>query len=125
VCADFHIQLDIITRVNVSDLIRTARRGAGFTQTELARRSGTSQATISAYEHGAKTPAPDTLARVLAAAGMRLVAVPASSAVRVPGAGELERRGRILSQVLDLAERLPAKRRPTLRFPRLPAPTGA
>jgi hypothetical protein len=51
--------------------------------------------------------------------------VPASSAVRVPGAGELEGRARILSQVLDLAERLPAKRGRRLRFPRLPAPTGA
>jgi transcriptional regulator with XRE-family HTH domain len=111
--------------VNVPDLIRTARRGADLTQTELAARSGTSQATISAYEHGAKTPTPDTLARVLAAAGMRLVAVPASSAVGVPGARELERRARVLSQVLDLAERLPARRGRTLRFPRLPAPTGA
>ncbi len=111
--------------MDVPDLIRTARRGAGLTQTELARRSGTSQATVSAYEHGAKTPTPDTLARVLAAAGTRLVPVPASSAVRVPGAGELERRARILTQVLDLAERLPAKHRPRLRFPRLPAPTGA
>jgi transcriptional regulator with XRE-family HTH domain len=111
--------------VDVSDLIRAARRRAGLTQTELAGRGGTSQATISAYEHGAKTPTPDTLARVLGAAGMRLVAVPASSAVRVPGARELERRARILSQVLDLAERLPAKRGRTLGFPRLPAPTGA
>lgn len=111
--------------MDVADIIRTARRRASLTQTELARRSGTSQATVSAYEHGVKTPTPDTLARVLAAAGTRLVAVPASSAVRVPGAGELERRARILSQVLDLAERLPAKREPRLRFPRLPAPTGA
>jgi transcriptional regulator with XRE-family HTH domain len=111
--------------VDVPDLIRTARRGAGLTQAELAGRSGTSQATISAYEHGAKTPTPDTLARVLAAAGTRLVAVPASSPVRVPGARELERRARVLSQVLDLAERLPAKREQRLRFPRLPATAGA
>ena len=111
--------------MDVPDLIRAARRRAGLTQTELARRSGTSQATISAYEHGAKTPAPDTLARVLAAAGMRLVAVPASTAVRVPGAGELERRARVLSQVLDLAERLPARREQGPRFPRLPSAKDA
>jgi transcriptional regulator with XRE-family HTH domain len=117
--------MDILLAVDVPELIRASRQGAGLTQTELAARSGTSQATISAYEHGAKTPAPETLARVLAAAGMRLVAVPASSAVRVPGAGGLERRARILAQVLDLAERLPSKRARRLRFPRLPAPTGA
>src|SRR5436190_16958807 len=111
--------------MNVPDLIRDARRRAGLTQTELAERSGTSQATISAYEHGAKTPAPTTLARVLAAAGMRLTAVPASSAVRVPAAGELDRRSRVLAQVLDLAERLPARRSRELRFPRLPSPGSA
>jgi transcriptional regulator with XRE-family HTH domain len=111
--------------MDVPSLVRTARRRAGLTQAELAARSGTSQATISAYEHGAKTPAPETLARVLAAAGMRLVAVPASSPVSVPGARELDRRAQVLAQVLDLAERLPAKRGRRLRFPRLPAPTGA
>jgi transcriptional regulator with XRE-family HTH domain len=96
-----------------------------MTQTELAERSGTSQATISAYEHGAKAPTADTLARVLAAAGMRLTAVPASSPVRVPGGSELESRGRVLAQVLDLAERLPAKRSGKLRFPRLPSSKAA
>jgi transcriptional regulator with XRE-family HTH domain len=111
--------------VNAANLIRASRHGAGLTQAELAARSGTSQATISAYENGAKTPTPDTLARVLAAAGMRLVAVPASSAVRVPGADELGRRGRILAQVLELAERLPARRGHALRFPRLPTATPA
>jgi len=96
-----------------------------MTQTALAERSGTSQATISAYEHGAKTPTPATLQRVLAAAGMRLTAVPASSPVSVPPAGELESRGRVLAQVLDLAERLPARRSRALRFPRLPSSKAA
>jgi transcriptional regulator with XRE-family HTH domain len=108
--------------VNTADLIRDARTRARLTQAELAGASGTSQATISAYEHGAKTPTPDTLARVLAAAGMRLTAVPASAPVRVPGAAELDRRSRLLAQVLDLAERLPARHSPKLRFPRLPSP---
>jgi transcriptional regulator with XRE-family HTH domain len=115
----------MIRCVNVPELIRDARVSAGLTQTELADRSGTSQATISAYEHGAKTPTPDTLARVLGAAGVRLTAVAASSPVRVPGADELDRRSRVLAQVLELAERLPAKHSRTLRFPRLPAPSRA
>ena len=108
--------------MNAADLIRDARTRARLTQAALAGASGTSQATISAYEHGAKTPTPDTLARVLAAAGMRLTAVPASAPVRVPGAGELDRRSRLLAQVLDLAERLPARQSPKLCFPRLPPP---
>jgi transcriptional regulator with XRE-family HTH domain len=106
--------------VNTAVAIRDARRRAGLTQTELAERSGTSQATISAYEHGAKTPSPATLERVLAAAGQRLTTVPASCPVWAPTARELERRSRVLGQVIDLAERLPARRSPELRFPRLP-----
>jgi transcriptional regulator with XRE-family HTH domain len=111
--------------VNVAELVCDARRRSGMTQTELAERSGTSQATISAYEHGAKSPTSDTLERVLAAAGMRLTALPASRPVRVPPSGELESRGRVLAQVLDLAERLPAKRSRSLRFPRLPSSRAA
>jgi transcriptional regulator with XRE-family HTH domain len=96
-----------------------ARLAAGLTQAELARRSGTSQATLSAYEHGTKVPSASTLARVLAAAGRRLVTRPASRAVLTPTGAELERRGRILVQVLELAERLPKRRARTLRFPPL------
>ena len=99
--------------------IRSAREAARLTQTELADRSGTSQATVSAYEHRAKTPSAATLARLLAAAGRRLAVLPGSSAVRVPAADELEQRGRVLSQVLDLAERFPARRHGGLRFPPL------
>lgn len=41
-------------------------------QTELARRAGTSQPTISAYESGDKVPTAATLERVLEAAGATL-----------------------------------------------------
>jgi transcriptional regulator with XRE-family HTH domain len=109
--------------MNPADAIRDARRDAHLTQAELAARSGTSQAAISAYEHSAKIPTAATLARLLAAAGVRLVGVPASHPVQVPNAHQLERRSRILAQVLGLAERLPARSSPRLRFPRLP-PVG-
>jgi transcriptional regulator with XRE-family HTH domain len=111
--------------MDTAHVIRDARRGAGLTQTELAERSGTSQATISAYEHGAKTPTPATLARVLGAAGRRLTTVAATRAVRIPTARELEDRSRWLVQVMDLAERLPARRSKDLAFPRLPRSAGA
>jgi len=41
-------------------------------QTQLATRARTSQAAISAYESGRRSPSVDTLARVLAAAGFEL-----------------------------------------------------
>lgn len=53
-------------------LIRMARRSAGLTQAELAARASTSQAAISAYESGRRSPSVDTLARVLLAAGFEL-----------------------------------------------------
>ncbi len=115
---------DISSRIycepmDTAEAIRSARQAAGLTQVELARRSGTSQATISAYEHGTKTPTPETFGRVLAAAGRRLTTVPAARPVRVPTEAELARRGRVLSEVVDLAERLPARHARTLRYPRL------
>lgn len=57
-------------------LLVRARHEAGLSQTELARRAGTSRPTLSAYEHGHKSPTVDTAARVLAVAGFELEAVP-------------------------------------------------
>ena len=105
--------------MNIAREIAAARRAAGLTQIELAERSRTSQATISAYEHGTKIPSSLTLARVLAAAGRRLTTAPASAPVRVPSAHEFEHRGRVLAQVLDLAERLPSNPSKRLAYPRL------
>lgn len=53
-------------------LLQTARRVAGLTQAELAERAGTSQATLSAYERGAKSPALKVAERILHAAGLEL-----------------------------------------------------
>lgn len=53
-------------------LIRIARRRAELSQQELAGRATTSQAAISAYESGRRSPSVETLARVLAAAGFEL-----------------------------------------------------
>jgi len=53
-------------------LIRMARRRAGLTQAELAARAATSQAAISAYESGRRSPSVETLSRVLEAAGFEL-----------------------------------------------------
>ncbi|WP_415853467.1 helix-turn-helix domain-containing protein [Sinomonas sp. G460-2] len=50
-----------------SFLLWRARRARGLTQAELAARSGTSQATLSAYERGLKSPSLKVASRILAA----------------------------------------------------------
>lgn len=53
-------------------LILAARRGAHLTQRELAQRANTSQAALSAYERGIKTPSLLVAERIVEAAGYRL-----------------------------------------------------
>lgn len=53
-------------------ILQVARRAARLTQAELARRAGTSQATLSAYERGTKSPAVKVTERILNAAGLEL-----------------------------------------------------
>jgi len=57
-------------------LLARVRRAAGLSQAELACRAGTSRPTLSAYEHGSKSPSLDTLERLFAAAGFELAARP-------------------------------------------------
>lgn len=54
------------------DLIKIARLEAKLSQRELARRAVTSQAALSAYESGKKSPTLDTLHRIVRAAGLDL-----------------------------------------------------
>lgn len=61
------------------ELLERVRGSAGLTQEELARRAGTSRPTLSAYEHGRKSPTVATYARILAEAGWKLAAEPAVS----------------------------------------------
>lgn len=53
-------------------LLRRARRAASLNQKALASVSGTSRTTLSAYEHGRKSPTLETAGRILDAAGFRL-----------------------------------------------------
>jgi transcriptional regulator with XRE-family HTH domain len=105
--------------VDAATSLRDARRRAGLTQADLARRAGTSQATISAYEHGRKAPSVETLGRLLAATGTRLTVTPASAPVVRPTRAQLARAGRALVDVMLLAEALPTRHSPELRFPPL------
>jgi transcriptional regulator with XRE-family HTH domain len=53
-----------------------ARKAAGLSQAALARAAGTSRPTLSAYEHGRKSPTLDTAARILDEAGFELALSP-------------------------------------------------
>jgi transcriptional regulator with XRE-family HTH domain len=111
--------------MDTAKVLREARRRAGLTQAELAERSGTSQATISAYESGAKHPSVETLSRLLAETGSRLVVEEGSPAVATRSSRDHARAARTLLDVLELAAQLPVRHEPRLRFPRLGGPSTA
>lgn len=68
--------------MDAAAIVRTARRRAGLTQRELARRSGIPQPTISRIERGLVSPTFDTLRPLVEAAGMQLqLAEPVSDGV--------------------------------------------
>jgi len=107
--------------VHGAAVIARARKRAGLTQAELARRAGTSQPVISAYEHGRRDPGVETLRRLVRAAGAELelgLGAPGPSDLPPP-ADDAERAARLVD-VLLLADAIPTRRRPgTLDFPRL------
>jgi transcriptional regulator with XRE-family HTH domain len=95
------------------ELIAQIRRTSGLTQAELARRSGLQSSVLSAYEHGHRQPSVSALARIARAAGLELEISPLADA------DALERSGEVLVQVLELADRMPAKQRGELTYPPL------
>lgn len=68
---------------------------------------------LSAYEHGRRQPSVAALARIATAAGLELQLAPAGDRA------EVEHAGKVLAQVLDLAEQLPYRPRPELSYPPL------
>ena len=57
-------------------LVERARRLAGLSRSELARRAGASRPTLAAYAAGAKSPTLSTAERIVRAAGFELDIVP-------------------------------------------------
>lgn len=55
-----------------ADIIHAARLRAGLSTRELARRAGTSHATLSRYEHGQVQPSLATVERIVRACGLEL-----------------------------------------------------
>lgn len=104
--------------MSASAVIREVLERSGLSLRELARRAGTSHATISAYLTGRKTPRSDTLERLVRAGGFALdrELVPRADALH-----EREHKALELRDVLDLADALPSHHARTMRYPRFPA----
>lgn len=96
-----------------ADLIAQIRQTSGLSQAELARRSGLQSSVLSAYEHGRRQPSVSALARIARAAGLELEISPLTDA------DALERSGRVLLDVLELADRMPSRPRGDLTYPPL------
>ena len=96
-----------------SALIEEIQRKSGLSQAELARRAGLPRSVVNVYLRGKREPGADVLARLAAAAGLELGLMPRKPPV------DPERAGKILVQVLELAEALPFRPRPELDYPKL------
>ena len=97
--------------MDTAQLIRSVRTTARLSLRELAARAGTSHATLSAYEHGAKSPTAATVDRIVRASGC------STEIALTHRTAPAERRGDELRAVLDLAGQFPARHRPHLDLP--------
>jgi hypothetical protein len=105
--------------MDAATLLRRARRRQGLTQRELARRAGTSQPVISAYEHGRRDPSLATLQRLVSAAGTRLVIDVAPPRSDLPPPASPEEHAERLVDLLLLVDALPPRPARPLAMPRL------
>lgn len=58
--------------VAITHLIREARKRAGLSQAELARRAGVAQSTVGRVESGLRVPSTDLAERLVRAAGFEI-----------------------------------------------------
>jgi transcriptional regulator with XRE-family HTH domain len=105
---------DTLYPERVAQTLRLARARAGLSLRELARRAGTSHATLVAYEQARKSPSVPTFLRVLDACGF---ATDFQLSLRIRERDGLDR-GRELQEVLDLAAQFPARHARTMRYPK-------
>jgi transcriptional regulator with XRE-family HTH domain len=101
----------------VARTLQRARAEAGLSLRELARRAGTSHATLSAYEQGKKMPSVETFLRILRACGY---AVDIELSPRIRQSDGVDR-GAELEAALELAAQFPARHARRLAYPRFAA----
>ncbi len=101
-------------------LIKSVRRRRGLSQAELARRAGTSQPVVSAYERGRRNPTYRTLRKLVEAGGERLQLTASAPRTDLRPPADLREHATRLVDVLSLADAIPARRRSrVLNAPRL------
>lgn len=108
--------VDGVTRLlarSATELVAQIQRRSGLSQAELARRAGIPRSVLNVYMRGHREPGADALMRIAAAGGYGL-----ELSERRPPV-DPERAGRILVQVLELAEALPFRPRAEMQFPPL------
>jgi transcriptional regulator with XRE-family HTH domain len=98
---------------SATELVTQVHQRSGLSQAELARRAGIPRSVLNVYIRGHREPGADALMRIAAAGGYGL-----ELSERRPPV-DPERAGRILVQVLELAEALPFRPRAEMQFPPL------
>lgn len=99
--------------MSAAALIADVLERSGLSQAELARRAGLPRSVLNAYLKGHREPGADVFLRIVAAGGIRLGVEERKPPV------DPERAGRILNQVLGLAEALPYRPRAEMAYPPL------
>ncbi len=87
-----------MSAMDAAGMVKMARRRAGLSQRELARRSGVTQPTVSRVESGRMSPTFDTLSALVEACGMQVAVVDRGSD------------GADVAMVQDLLRMTPAER---------------
>jgi transcriptional regulator with XRE-family HTH domain len=99
--------------MSAAALIAEVLQQSGLSQAELARRAGLPRSVLNAYLKGHREPGGEALLRIAAAGGVRLGVEKRKPPV------DPDRAGRILNQVLGLAEALPYRPRAEMAYPPL------
>lgn len=109
---------NLLAVTDAGALLYEARHRAGLSQAELARRAGIPRSVLNAYERGRRQPGADAFLRILDAADfeLRLSALTRRD--------HEEHLGRVLEDVIGLADHMPFKREGPLRYPRFARRVG-
>jgi transcriptional regulator with XRE-family HTH domain len=99
--------------MSAAALIADVLKKSGLSQAELARRAGLPRSVLNAYLKGHREPGADALLRIAAAGGLSLEVEQRRPPI------DPERAGKILNQVLGLAEALPYRPRAEMAYPPL------
>src|SRR4051812_45646392 len=94
-------------------MVKEILRRSGLSQAELARRAGMPRSVVNVYLRGHREPGTSALSRLASAGGLQLELGDRRAPV------DPYRAGRILVEVLELAEALPYRPKPELNYPRL------